>query len=198
MARNVIVIASGRTEQRSLPHLLSYLREQGTYVTEIRIPPNNRTLSYSVAASIIKSIWYVNPEDAPEKFVLLVDVDGKDPESVVVPLRETLTKRLPEEIHVRVQYAYAQWHLEAWYFADAANLRAYFSRSAGHVDTSKPDEIENPKNHLKQLLFPRTYTARVSEEIARTLDPRTIAGRSPSFKGFVKAVLNGSACGSGS
>ena len=167
-------------------------------MTEIRIPPNNRTLSYSVAASIIKSIWYVNPEAAPEKFVLLVDVDGKDPESVVVPLREKIIKRLPEEIHVRVQYAYAQWHLEAWYFADATNFRAYFNRSAGHIDTSKPDEIENPKNHLKQLLFPRTYTARVSEEIARTLDPRTIAGRSPSFKGFVEAVLNGSACGSGS
>ena len=197
MAHNVVVIASGLTEQRSLPHLLSYLREQGTYVTEIRIPPNNRTLSYSVAASIIKSIWYVNPEAAPEKFVLLVDADGKDPDSVLVPLQEKLTERLPDKIRVRVQYAYAQWHLEAWYFADATHLRAYLSRSAGSVDTSKPDEIQNPKLHLKHLL-PRTYTARVSEEIARTLNPRTIAGRSPSFKGFVDAVLNGTARGSGS
>ena len=167
-------------------------------MTEIRIPPNNRTLSYSVAASIIKSIWYVDPDAAPQKFVLLVDADGKDPDSVLVPLQEKLTERLPDEIRVRVQYAYAQWHLEAWYFADATHLRAYLSRSAGSVDTSKPDEIQNPKLHLKQLLSPRSYTARVSEEIARTLNPRTIAGRSPSFKGFVDAVLNGTARGSGS
>ena len=197
MARNVVVIASGLTEQRSLPHLLSYLHEQGTYVTEVRIPPNNRALGYSVAERIIRSIWYVNPDAAPQKFVLLVDADGKDPDSVLAPLQEKLTERLPDEIRVRVQYAYAQWHLEAWYFADATNLRAYLSRSAGSVDTSKPDEIQNPKLHLKHLL-PRTYTAVVSEEIACTLDPRTIAGRSPSFKGFVEAVLNGSACGSGS
>lgn len=105
MARNVVVIASGLTEQRSLPHLLSYLREQGTYVTEVRIPPNNRALGHSVAESIIKSIWYKDPHAAPQKFVLLVDADGKDPESVVVPLQEKLTERIPEEIHVRVQYA---------------------------------------------------------------------------------------------
>ena len=197
MARNVVVIASGLTEQSSLPHLLSYLQDQGTYVTDVRIPPNNRALGYSVAEGIIKSIWYVDPDAAPQKFVLLVDADGKDPDSVLVPLQEKLTERLPDEIRVRVQYAYAQWHLEAWYFADATNLRAYLSRSAGSVDTSKPDEIQNPKLHLKHLL-PRTYTARVSEEIARTLNPRTIAGRSPSFKGFVDAVLNGTARGSGS
>ena len=165
-------------------------------MTEVRIPPNNRALSYSVAASIIKSIWYVNPEAAPEKFVLLVDADGNDPDSILLPLREKLIERIPEEIHVRVQYAWAQWHLEAWYFADATNLRAYLGRNPGHVDTSKPDEIQDPKRHLMNILRPRTYTARVSEEIARTLDPRTIAGRSPSFKGFVEAVLNGSACGS--
>ena len=129
--------------------------------------------------------------------MLLVDADGNDPDSIVLPLREKLTELIPEEIHVRVQYAWAQWHLEAWYFADATNLREYLSRNAGSVDTSKPDEIQNPKLHLKHLL-PRTYTARVSEEIARTLNPRTIAGRSPSFKGFVEAVLNGSDRGSGS
>ena len=108
-----------------------------------------------------------------------------------------IAKRLPDEIRSRLQYAYAQWHLEAWYFADTENLQTYLQRDLGNVDTSKPDEIQNPKLHLKHLL-PRTYTARVSEEIARTLNPRTIAGRSPSFKGFVDAVLNGTARGSGS
>ncbi|MGA2701261.1 MAG: hypothetical protein ABSH35_09200, partial [Isosphaeraceae bacterium] len=61
----------------------------------------------------------------------------------------------------------------------------------GSVDASKPDEIQNPKQHLKQLLRERAYTAVVSEEIARTLDPRTIDQRSPSFHGFAEAVRNG-------
>ena len=63
----------------------------------------------------------------------------------------------------------------------------------GSVDTSKPDEIQNPKLHLKQLLGDRVYTARVSEEIALELYGSTIADRSPSFKRMVRAALNGPA-----
>lgn len=40
-------------------------------------------------------------------------------------------------------------------------------------------------------LLPEFYTSRISEEIAGTLKPQTIEGRSPSFKGFVEAVKNG-------
>ena len=87
--------------------------------------------------------------------------------------------------------AYAQQHLEAWYFADATNLRAYLGHAPGHVDTSTPDEIENPKNHLRNVLNDQFYTARISEEIADRLDPPTIAQRSPSFRGFLEAVKNG-------
>ena len=87
------------------------------------------------------------------------------------------------------RYAYAQQHLEAWYFGDTANLRAF--GAPGHIDTSKPDESENPKGHLKNVLDDRVYTARISEEIAMSLDPKTIAGRSPSFRGFLEAVKNG-------
>lgn len=90
-----------------------------------------------------------------------------------------------------VLYAYAQWHLEAWYFADATNLRECLHRDLGSVDASKPDEIKNPKRHLMNLLLPHFYTSRVSEEIAGTLKPQTIEGRSPSFKRFVEAVKNG-------
>lgn len=59
------------------------------------------------------------------------------------------------------------------------------------MDTANPDEIENPKLHLKNVLGNRFYTAQTSEEIARTLDSRTIAQRSPSFEGFLEAVMNG-------
>ncbi len=37
----------------------------------------------------------------------------------------------------------------------------------------------------------RVYTARTSEDIARTLDPQIIEQRSPSFRGLVEAVRNG-------
>ncbi len=186
VARNVVVLASGRTELLSLPHLVSHL--QGTTV-KVRIPPNNRSL-IKVAESLIKSVWYEDIDNQPEKIILLVDVDGKSPAQVVDPLQHRLSTRLPDEIKMRVRYEYAQWHLEAWYFADATNLREYLGRNLGHVDTSKPDEIENPKLHLKNLL-PQVYTARVSAEIARKASPPTIMGRSPSFKGFVDAVTNG-------
>ena len=87
----------------------------------------------------------------------------------------------------------AQWHLEAWYFADVTGLRAYLGRDPGNVDTSRPDEIQNPKLHLKNLLEDRIYTTVISEEISKTLMPQTIAGRSPSFHDFVGAIRNGDA-----
>ncbi len=191
MSKRVTVIASGETERRSLPHLLSHLGDDGIFVDGIRIPPGYRKLNVSTVESLIKSAWYENVEAPADKFVVLVDTDGKTPEDALDLLEAELPGRLGGEIAARVKYAYAQWHLEAWYFADAMNLRAYLGQAPGHVDTSKPDEIQNPKEHLKNLLGVQTYTARVSEDIAKTLDARTIAQRSPSFKGFIEAVMNG-------
>jgi len=97
-------------------------------------------------------------------------------------------------IPTNTEYTYAQWHLEAWYFADAENLRRDLGgRSLGHVDTSRPDEITRPKEHLKNLLRRDqiVYTARLSAEIAEQLDPHRIEGRSPSFRAFGLAVRNG-------
>ena len=194
MAQSAVVLASGETERRSLPHLVAHLRERGTTVDQVRISPNG-ILNYRVSEKLIKSVWYENIYCPPQKIVLLVDVDGKTPCQVLSPLREKLDLRLPPEIKMRLQYAYAQWHLEAWYFADADNLRRYLDRSLGKVDASKPDEIQNPKLHLKHLLAPEVYTASISEEIARAVAPETIALRSPSFSGFLHALLNGSVRG---
>ena len=114
VAGHVVVVASGETERRSLPHLVSHLQKQGTSVADVRIPPRNKALDAGVA----------------EK------------------------------------------------------------RDLGNVDDSRPDEIENPKLHLKNILG-QVYTARVSEEISRALDAETIARRSPSFRCFMEALLNG-------
>ena len=143
-----------------------------------------------MAENLIKAAWFESAGAPPDKFVLLLDLDGKTPDEVLAPFRE-LPGRLGGGIGAAIRYAYAQWHLEAWYFADAANLRDWMGRALGQVDTSKPDEIQNPKLHLKHLLGDRVYTARVSEEIASRLDAPTIAQRSPGFKGFLDAVMNG-------
>ena len=197
MAKNVIVLASGETERRALPHLLFHLRDCGVSLMEVRIPPRNGELRVQMAERIIKAAWYERLDAPPDKFVILLDVDGKPPNRVLEPFR-ALPERLGSKIGATVLYAYAQWHLEAWYFADAVGLRGYLGgRALGNVDTSKPDGIQNPKLHLKHLLG-GVYAARISEEIARQLDATAIAERSPSFKGFVEAVMNGPGCGGAS
>ena len=111
-------------------------------------------------------------------------------EDVLAPFKTHLPERLVE-IDTPVRYAFAQWHLEAWYFADAMHLRVYLDRDLGNPDISRPDEIQNPKLHLKHLLLGQVHTARISEDIARRLDAPTMAEKSPSFKGFLNAVMNG-------
>lgn len=191
MAKHVIIIASGETERRALPYLTRHLQDCAVSVGEVRIPPRNRGLDPQMAENLIKAAWYENLDAPPDKFVLLIDLDGADPEASLEPIRSRLSE-LRDRISADVLCAYAQEHLEAWYFAHAEKLREYLGRALGQVDTSRPDEIQNPKLHLKHLLGERIYTARVSEEIAKTLDAGTIAGRSLSFKKFVDAIANGS------
>ena len=115
---------------------------------------------------------------------------AKPPDEVLTPFRTEIRPPAGVQGQVTILFAHAQWHLEAWYFADAGNLREYLGRAPGNVDTSRPDQIENPKNHLRDLFGDRVCTAQVSEEIARQLNPETIAQRSPSFSGFLEAVIN--------
>ena len=189
MSKNVVVIASGETERRALPHLLEHLHGHDI---RIRIPPRNRALNLKTAFSLIQASLYDYSDRSPDKYVILVDTDGKEPDEVLASFKEELPNRLGSQFGPSVQYAYAQWHLEAWYFADATKLRDYLGgRALGSVDTSQPDKIQNPKLHLKNLLRDSFYTARTSEEIAKTLNAETVSGRSPSFRGFLDAVKNG-------
>lgn len=191
MGKDVVVIASGETERRSLPHLVAPLQADDIAVVEIRIPPGGKALNVEMAEKLVKASWFARVADPPQKFVVLMDTDGKAPDDVLRPFREELRGRLGSKIDAQLQFACAQWHLEAWYFADISGLRGYLGRDPGSVDTSKPDEIRNPKLHLRQLLGDRVYTAVISEEIARTLNAQTIAGKSPSFRGFIAAIKNG-------
>ena len=192
MSKQVVVIASGETERRSLPHLLAHLHAEDIFVVEVRRPDGSKALNVEMAEKLVKAAWWAPTGNVtPDKFVILVDADGKDPEEVLRPFREQLRGRLGPKITASLQFACAQWHLEAWYFADVTALRVYLGRDPGNVDTAKPDEIQNPKLHLKNLLGDRIYTTVISEEIASTLNAHTIAERSPSFQGFVEAVKNG-------
>ena len=193
MAKRVAVIASGDTERLAIPHLTAHLHDQGIEVSRLMIPPNNSALNVRMAAKLIRAAWF-GSFPKPDKFVVLVDTDGKTPSEALSQLETNLPNRLPRGLSPdAVRYAYAQWHLEAWYFADADNLRGYLGRPLGHVDTSSPDAIQNPKLHLKSLLADKFYTARVSEEIAKSLDANAIIRRSPSFRAFIAAVENGPA-----
>ena len=192
MSKRVVVIASGETERRALPHLLEHLRDEDIVVTEVRRPDGNKALSVEMAEKLIKAAWYRPPENrTPDKFVVLVDADGKDVNQVLTPFRQQLPGRLGANVAASVQFACAQWHLEAWYFGDVTGIRDFLGYAPGSVDTSLPDEIPNPKLHLKNLLGDRVYTAVISEEIAKRLNGRTIADRSPSFRGFLNAIRNG-------
>lgn len=193
MPKRVVVIASGETERRAIPHLARGLDKEDILVVDVRTPPGNRALNLEMAAKVIKSVWYecLGGNSVPDKFVLLIDTDQKPPDDATRPFREGLRQRIGIEITAALQIAYAQRHLEAWYFADIKNLRNYLNRGPGNVDPSRPDQIQHPKNHLKQLLGDKLYTAVISEEIARCLDPAVVAARSPSFKGFLDAVRNG-------
>jgi hypothetical protein len=191
MTKHVIIIASGETERRSLPHLVAHLQADDISVDEVRIPPGNRALNVEMIEKLVKATWYARAASPPDKFVVLLDVDGKDPDDILRPFQEQLPRRLSAKIKAAVLFAYAQWHLEAWYFADSTALKDYLGRALGHIDTSKPDEIQNPKLHLRNLLGNRIYTAVISEEIARKLNASTIAQRSPSFCDFLKKIGNG-------
>ncbi|PKB70426.1 MAG: hypothetical protein BZY87_10700 [SAR202 cluster bacterium Io17-Chloro-G6] len=194
MSKSVVVIASGETERRSLPHLLEHLQKEDIFISEVRIPNRNKDLDVGMAERVIKAAWY-SPTGGviPDKFVVLVDTDGSPPEEVLHPFRNQLRSRLPDAITASLQFAYAQWHLEAWYFADDAGIREVLGRDSGNIDSSQPDAIQNPKLHLKNLLGDRVYTSVISEEIARRVNVETIAQCSESFRGFLDSVRNGNA-----
>src|SRR6266545_6755185 len=126
MSKHVIVIASGETERRALPHLVAHLCAEGILVTEIRRPDGNKALTVEMAEKLIKAAWFAPTDNiTPDKFVILLDADGKDPDEVLRPFREQLRGRLGSKITANLQFATAQWHLEAWYFADVSGLRTF-------------------------------------------------------------------------
>lgn len=192
MTKRVLIIASGPTEQNALPKLLDHLKSENIEI-DIRIPSGHRQLRPNVVCPIIISSLYDSDEGPPDKCVILVDTDGKSPDEAIGPVRQGLQRTQLSRSFQNIKFAYAQWHLEAWYFADAANLRGYLRRDVGNINPNEPDQIQNPKHHLRQLLGDAIYTAQVSEEIATWLNPSTIAQHSSSFRIFLETIRNGDA-----
>ncbi len=191
MPKRVLIIASGETERKALPLLLKNL-ESENIVTCVRIPPRNGKIRIDAVCKIVLASQHDFPGGPPDKYVILVDTDGQTPEYAVNQVQQGLQLTHMQRNFKNIKYAYAQWHLEAWFFADARNLSVYLDRNIGNVNPNTPDQIENPKLHLKQLLG-HTYTSRDSAEIAGALCPRIIAQRSPSFRNFLEAIRNGDA-----
>jgi hypothetical protein len=190
VGKKVVVIAAGLTERRAIPHLTRHLIGDQISVSEVRIPASNGALTPERARQIIKAAWYesLGSPLQPEKFVVLIDADGRQSLDQVQRFEETCCHL--GEIKVPCLIVVAQWHLEAWFFAHAEALREFLGRDTGNIDTSTPDSIINPKLHLKHILA-EPYTAGVAEEIAKRLSPDIIRQRSPSFASFETALRNG-------
>ncbi len=71
MGKGVVVIASGETERRSLPHLVAHLKAEDIAVVEIRIPPGGRALNMEMAEKLLKASWFERIAAPPDKFVVL-------------------------------------------------------------------------------------------------------------------------------
>lgn len=196
--KRVVVIASGITERRAVPHLLTGVDNATVTAEDVRFPPRHHQMTPEEVGKVIHAVWWERTGAPPDKIVVLVDTDREAPEEALADLEEKLPQRLRPEMRRAVHYAYAQRHLEAWFFADADALKKVLDIPLGREDYSRPDEMENPKLHLRHLLGRgRPYTSRVSEEIAKALDPEVIERRSPSFRGFLAAVRNGESAAGG-
>lgn len=190
MGRHVVLVASGETERHALPRLLG----GASASLDVRTTRHGKITADDTAKIITAAYWEgFGRGKPPDKAIVLVDADGRSPESILPPLEEEIARRL-KRIPISLLLAHAQWHLEAWFFGDAQRLQEYLKRDVGNIDPSLPDEIRMPKAHLKNLLGDDVvYTARVAGEIADVLDPEEISKRSPSFAGLIGKVRNGTA-----
>jgi hypothetical protein len=189
--KRVVVIASGDTERRALPHLSRDLRERGIEISDVRtLPQVGKQHRDERLRGTIKSAWWdlSGRGQPPNKFVILVDADEKPKEDVVKPWQEACAHL--QDIPVACIVTVAKWHLEAWFFGDEQGLRGYLGRALGSVDPFYPDEIHDPKRHLKSLLG-GSYSQHTAEEIAKAVQPSIIRTRSPSFSAFEQALCNG-------
>jgi hypothetical protein len=159
----VVVIASGLTEREALPHLTRHLSDAGVSVVDVRIPPRNRPLIPRLVQDLIKAVWWetYTRGDPPDKFVVLIDADGKPPEALMSPFREACDQL--QDITARRLVAAVQWHLEAWFFAHAESLRSFLGKSLGAVDPSAPDAIINPKLHSSTCWVGPTHPGRLAK-----------------------------------
>ena len=74
-------------------NLVSHLSDHDmTLDVSISIPRGNRRLTVSMAESLIKSVLYAG--QPPDKVVVLIDVDGKDPDQELHPFKTDLPGRL--------------------------------------------------------------------------------------------------------
>jgi len=184
----VVVIASGMTERRTLPHLLRHMDNEGIELVDVRIPPGGYDLTPDMAERLVRLVCResMTAGSGLKKVVLLVDADGREP-AMVLQRFSHLPARLAEL--VMVVTTVAKWHLEAWFFADGQGLRKALGKSLGRIEEAVPDDIESPKKRLKDLLG-GTYSSTDAEKIARVLSPARIR-RSPSFCALEAAVRNG-------
>jgi hypothetical protein len=131
---------------------------------------------------------------AVEKALVIRDSGGKDPKII----EEELTRKVQERrwafshgVHVCI----IRREVETWLLADMAAVSGVAEERGGREVAELQgalEEIENPKERLKQLLSEAKlqYTEQVCGEIARSLRLDTLSYRCPSFRTFKQRVVD--------
>ena len=97
----------GRDRAASLPYLMAHLAADGVSVVGVRIPPGGKALNVGMAERLLKASWFERIGDPPDKFVVLVDTDGMNPDETLRPYREQLKFRIGPRITAQLQFAFA-------------------------------------------------------------------------------------------
>ena len=189
LAKHLLVVGSGETERRALPHLLRHVVGFEVTSLTVRVPASGQ-LTTAQALKVIKGAWWESQGrgEPLDKVVVLIDADAARPEDAEAAFADL--HRLTADLPIAVFVCSAKWHLEAWFFGDREGLRSWLGGKSLRRVAADPDEIIHPKLRLRALLS-GPYTARTAESIAAAISAEVIAQRSKSFARFERAVRNG-------
>ena len=186
-----LILASGLKEWYALPVLCRHFCEDAG--VRVVFPDHSAALIHQVAP-LLQLHWR---PDVDPPCVILVDTHRLSPSQAMEPVQQkvdAMVQRgdLSPAARNSIRWAYAQPHLEAWFFADPSGLARYIG--CDEADLGVPGTIRDPQGVLRGLMTQhmpgrrRNYGASRAKDIADGLDARVVLANSPSFKTLIDAI----------